>query len=588
MLRKNEPDEEGRPKGLFATLFGTHKNSEEDSVGGDDGLPEEVKPEEPVVIDSYFDIGPETALYQLWRRWNAAAPPPRLSIGTEEEGVLLTGRALEQEKSRVRDTLEREAKKRLAAYLALPVPKPPEEGEPELEQPSLPAQCVTCVSSDWMTAWGFLFPPLAGGADPSLEELGKAMGASHITAGIDSEAVTSMFISKDYFKLRLIARGTPVTEGEDGSIEERYPRQRPQGVQVDELGQVDYRSQSYVQVVQKGEVICDIIPPVPGTDGVRVDGKAIQPRGVKPAKVPKGSNTTISEDGAQLIATMDGHLEYSGSAFQIKPMLEVGNNVDYSTGNIDFRGDVHIRGDIRENFSVRATGTVTVDGLVEAATVEAGGDIVIAKGVLGDNKALLKAKGSVRARYLESCVVYSGDCTYADCIMACQIFSDNAISVTTGRGTVIGGGLTAACRVEAKIIGSKSGRETEITLGALPYVQEEKRNNEIDLEAIKEELAELERQLNYLEAKQGIAGSSGQIAKGRLRKSVLAMKVDKLARRQEELEEMTSDLSQCRLECGTVYPVTKLTIGSSVRNIEQMWTKCTAVYDVREHEIIFL
>lgn len=62
-----------------------------------------------------------------------------------------------------------------------------------------------------------------------------------------------------------------------------------------------------------------------------------------------------------LIATMDGHLEYSNGAFYVRPVLEIRGDVDYSTGNIDFIGDVQIAGDVRENFSVRATGSITVD-----------------------------------------------------------------------------------------------------------------------------------------------------------------------------------------------------------------------------------
>ena len=98
----------------------------------------------------------------------------------------------------------------------------------------------------------------------------------------------------------------------------------------------------------------------------------------------------------RLIATQDGHLTFAHEAFQVSPLLEIQGDVDYSTGNIDFSGDVHICGDVRENFTVHAQGTVTVDGLVEAATVEAGGDLVIARGVVGDGRALLKSNGCVR------------------------------------------------------------------------------------------------------------------------------------------------------------------------------------------------
>lgn len=587
-MSKTEIQEDSHPKGLLGSLLGILRN---DEPGEQPSEPEERPPDEPPEeqgpsTDPCFEIPPDSGLYQLWRKWAPESTPPPLSLGTGEDGAPLAGREVEREKNRVREALEREAQRRLRTLAGLPAKTDPETGEGI--PPKMDAQCFFYVAQNGMAAWCFLYPPIGGGEGQDLEDFGKTMQASHITSGIDAQAVTELLSRRRYFELRLIAIGTPVVEGEDGSILERYPRQRPQSVQMDETGRVDYRAQSYVQGVGKGDVICDVIPPTPGTDGLRVDGKPVKPKAVKPARLPKGSNTALSEDGAHLIATMEGNLEYAGSVFQVKPTLDIAGDIDYSTGNIDFRGDVHIRGDVRENFTVRATGTITIDGLVEAATLEAGGDIIVANGILGDNKALIKSRGTVRARYLENCVVFSGACTIADCIMASRIYSDDCVYVTGGRGTIIGGGVTAARRIEAQIIGSKSGRETEITLGVLPYVQEEKQDNEADLEAMRKELEELDRQLSYLESQQGIAGSSAQLAKSRLRRSVLALKADKLTHRQEELEEMQPDLSQCRLECGTVFPITRLSIGPDMRVIEQLWTKCAAVYDMENREIKFV
>ncbi|MDD3202341.1 MAG: FapA family protein, partial [Pygmaiobacter massiliensis] len=327
-------------------------------------------------------------------------------------------------------------------------------------------------------------------------------------------------------------------------------------------GNVDYRAQSYVQTIKKGDVICDVYAPVEGTPGVMVTGQVIKPPPVKPAVLPRGSNTALDEEGLHLVATMSGHLLYHTNAFQVKSILQVPGNVDYSTGNINFLGDVHIAGDVREKFTVRATGTVTIDGLVEAATVEADGDIIVTKGVLGDNKALLKSKKSVKAKYLENCVVYSGDCTFADCIINSEIYSDQRISVLTGRGTILGGSLTAAGQIEANIIGSQSGRKTEIVLGVLPYVQKEQDDNQGSKEEENKKHADL-----------------------RLRKSVLALKEAKLVKRQQELMEMKVDRARCRLEAGTIYPTTILQIGAAVRKIEEVWKGCTAVYDSQTKDI---
>ena len=71
----------------------------------------------------------------------------------------------------------------------------------------------------------------------------------------------------------------------------------------------------------------------------------------------------------------------------ILPIHEVQGNAELSSGNIDFRGDVVIHGGVESGVKIRATGSITIDGVVEACTLEAGKDIILRSGMLGGNKA---------------------------------------------------------------------------------------------------------------------------------------------------------------------------------------------------------
>ncbi len=566
-------------KNIFQGLLDRITKNQDTPRSGEELLENQQEAEplpEPIPNPSILDVADDGALTRLWQRWAGDIMFPTLSLINEEFGckLNLNEQSLQKECVRLSRWLEQEAKKRLRTL-----------DEAKKKETYIDASCLAYSSVDGLAAWIFLFPPSDEGGQLHVDAIGKALKNGSITTGIDSSVVARLFKEKPYFRLIPVACGTQVTEGEDGRVEERFPREISQEVKVDESGMADYRSVNYVQMVNQGDILCDIIPPKPGQPGLRVDGKVIEPRAVKPAKVPSGSNTTISEDGLHLLATREGHLEYSSGVFQVRPLLEIKGDVDYSIGNIDFRGDVHIHGDVRGNFVVRATGTITIDGLVEAASVEAGGDLIITCGVLGDNKALIKSGGSIRAKYLESCIAYAGKCIFADCIMSSQVFSDDSISVTNGRGTVIGGAMTAARAIKVGMIGSQSGRRTEITLGVLPYVQEKLRNDQASLEIIRQEMETLERELRYLEAQHGIEGSSEKLAKAHLRKSVLAMKESQLVKRRETLEDMTPDLSKCRLECNMVYPVTCVTIQNSIWRTEVVKRRCILSFDTQIGEI---
>ncbi len=665
-------------KGLFSKIFGSISGNPppaEPEQAEVEARPEEHAAEQQMTAPDaphggYDVIKVQGALLEVWNHWSGDYSPPEVSMitGKTMEDLHTDEQMLERERVRLSLQLEQDAKKRLAMVEYSPPEVSMITGKTmedlhtdeqmlerervrlslQLEQDakkrlamvecaeasgqSLNAFCQVYLARSKMLAWSFIFPPAGPEGKMLGESVGKALAQSGVTTGIDSGAVVSIFQEPMYFKLIPIAIGTPPVEGKNGSVTERFPRTIAKEVKVDENGVADYRAGSYVQLIEKDAVICDIELPQPGAPGVRVDGKIIEPKPVKPAHVPAGANTVLAEDGKKLIAAREGHLEFINAgvrvdgkiiepkpvkpahvpagantvlaedgkkliaareghlefindAFQVHAVLEVKGDVDYSTGNIDFPGDVHVCGDIRENFTVRASGSIAVDGIVEAATVEAGGDIVITRGVVGDNRALLRSHGTVRVKYLENCVVYAAKGIYADCIMNAQIFSDDVISVMSGRGSVIGGALTAARLIQARMIGAQSGRRTELRLGVLPYVQSELQNIQEDLRVLEREREQLDKELSYLESKQGLEGSSGKIAKARIRRSVLGIKEQQLNKHKEQLTPMEADIAKCRMECDMVYPGTTLTVGELGWSTRQTRRYCKVVYDIRTGEL---
>jgi len=447
------------------------------------------------------------------------------------------------------------------------------------------------VSGDGMTAWLFLLPPSGNGKHLTVEDGQALLRSAHVTSGVNQSALLAAFTNRTYFCLCPIALGTPPTEGQDGWTEDHFLRNFVRKIGDVDSGTVDYRAQSNVQAIAKDAVICDIRLPVEGTAGLRVDGVAIPPKPVKSAEVPAGSNTALSEDKTALLATIDGVLEFRGGVFNVNNLLNITSDVDYSTGNIDFRGDVTIRGDVREQFSVKATGNITINGLVEAATVEAGGDVIISNGVSGNNQAVIRGT-HVRAKHLESCTVYA-ESLESDYILTSCIFCSDSIQATGSRGAIIGGQVVAANHIKASCIGSQSGRFTEITLGVQPKIREDLLSIQKELVSIRKKAAELTKRSAYLKRRleaqdRPDARSSAEIQSAEEQLVQMAEHGKSLLTRQAELVNELNKLHNCRLECGTVYPGVKLTIGNASRNIETVINHCVAVFDTEEQDIKFV
>lgn len=483
-------------------------------------------------------------------------------------------------------------------------PAPSKESAPP-EEPPAPAappapldvdeQAKIITSEDGLAAWLFLLPPSGNGKRLTPADGQALLQEGRVTVGANAAALSAALTGKPYFRLCPVALGTPPTEGQDGWTADHFSRDFVRCA-VDmadgtEGGMVDYRAMSCVQVIEKDSVICDIHPAVEGTPGVRVDGTSIAPHPVNPASVPAGSNTVFNEDRTQLLAGMSGLLEFRDGCFSVKNLLNINSDVDYSTGNIDFKGDVTIKGDVREQFTVKATGNITINGMVEAATVEAGGDVVISIGVSGNSQAVVRGR-KVRAKHLENCTVYA-ESLESDYILSSRVFCSDSVVAAGSRGSIIGGQIVAVNRIKANSIGSQSGRATEITLGVQPEIREELQANRKELTAIHERAAELLKRATYLKKRMEDQGrpdprSAAEIQAAAEALSQMTEREKALLARQSELMDELSQLTKCRLEGGTVYPGVRMNIGSASRNIETAIHNCVAVFDKEEMDIKFV
>ncbi len=531
-------------KAVFHSVFGRNKEPQTEPVEVQERAVETSPVQETPEPMEWKEIGRlppmEGSLLKLWRLWAGDELHPSLLLtdGLDTERVHIDDEQLERDVERAAELLELNAQRRLRSI---------EELEKKEQTVKLDAQCSVYVAQNKMIAWVFLFPPVGEEGAFSAGEVGRALQLSHVTSGIEAAMLVRIMQEKPFFRWLPIAIGTPVVQGSEGSIHEHYAKELPFEVKIDENGVADYKASNYVRQIMKGDVICDITPSVQGSDGVQIDGKPAKAKPIRELKIPKGNNTELTEDGLHLIASIDGNVEYRNGVYEICPVLVIPGDVDYKVGNVNFNGDIHIKGVVRENFRVTATGAIIVDGLVEAADIDAGGDLLITRGVVGDNRATIRSGGCLRVKFLENCVVHAKESVYADCIMNSEIHSDNSINVLSGRGSVIGGSLTAMERIQARMIGAQSGRRTELTLGVQSF----------DQPAMSEsEEGTAENQPEKLQADGQGASACTQ-----------------------------ADLKRCRLECDIVYPITTLTVRKATWTAKDIKRQCKVIYDVENEKL---
>lgn len=527
------------------------------------------------VDPSCLRLAPDHPIYTLWRMRSETSsdwlPSPSLRLAAPPgQPDILTVDELKKQLSRLLFTVSSTANKRL-------ISSKEKNNEPDSEEehstPDIDAEVVTFVTSGSLTAWFLIYPPIGGGQEVNREMLEQALVENDVSFGINEALLDSLPEDPNrYFHMHLVAQGIPPIHGTDGIIVDLFSRNIRKEAKVSESGKINYMELNLIQNINVGDAICRIVPPSEGEPGTAVSGQEIPQKVGKPATIPQGRNTKLSADGNTLLASLAGRVEYSGKSFQVQPVFEVKGNVDYSTGNINFLGDVDITGDICTGFSVKAIGNVTVGGVVESCRVEAGGNVTIQKGVKGDNHALIHANRCVYAKYLENCSICARELLQSECIINSNVYSDGAVNVDTGRGVIIGGKVRAASTIAAKTIGSKAGSRTVVGVGGMPSA-------EFEHDCLMHEVRELHSLLNLLEQQPDSPAKLKGLPTVRMKLAAAESKLDQYEEMLENLEHQkyTQQHSGHRIVCDTVHSGTEISIGAASMSVKTDIRYCTAV-----------
>lgn len=509
-------------------------------------------------------------LYHMRRQESGYLPTPRLCM--DEDGVV-PAEVVQAERDRLKTLLMAKCAARLRQTKRKPkknAKKKEEEGEEE-DQLVLDAQPCFFFSADKLYAWGIVFPPVGYGVELSREMLYQSLAENGILYGVNSRVIDHLPIDREkYFNLFLAAVGKPAFDGTNGNIVDSFPREPVRVVEVDEFDRVDYTALNLIHNVKQGQEICRLIKPTEGEPGRTVLDTEIPAKAGQSVPLPKGRNTEISEDGTLLVASIAGDVEFTGRSFQVKPVLDIPGNVDFSTGNINFLGDVNIRGDVLSGFTVRAMGNIQVGGVVEAgSSVEAGGDLVVVKGILGDGSTIIRAHRSIFSKYIENSTIYVRENLQTDCIVNSRVYSDGEVLVVSGRGTIIGGRIWAAKRINALTVGARSECRTSVILGGLPCTN-------FEYELVQRELKMLEIEMEKLECQLDTTSKPGLLEKTRMKLSVAELKLKQLESELADIRIETEESNTGRLECGIAYPGTEISFGSETLRLRHEHRKCAA------------
>ncbi len=435
------------------------------------------------------------------------------------------------------------------------------------------------ITPDKMKASIFLTPP-DDGRELKLEEILKALNDHGVKYGLDMETLENISKYPVYNENILVAEGVQPVNGKNGQVKFHFNLKEDRKPTITDDGRVDFRNLDLIKNIKEGEILCSLEPPSKGIPGKNVLGEDIPAKDGKDAVLPKGKNTEISEDGQNLIAAINGQINYIDGKVNVFQNYEVPANVDNSTGNINFIGNVIVRGSVLSGFVIQAGGNVEVGGVVEGATIIAGGDIILRRGMQGHGKGVLKSGGDIIAKYIENSNIEAKMDIKVEAIMHSNVKCGNKLELTGKKGLLVGGTCKVGKEVSAKVIGSYMSTPTDIEVGIDPSLKERYKELKIEIEKIEEDLKKTEQAITILKKFQMLGKLTPEkqelLAKSIRTKVFYTNKIGRLKEESVYIEMKLQEEASGKIKVyGYIYPGTKVSIGTSMLYVKDNLQYCT-------------
>lgn len=330
------------------------------------------------------------------------------------------------------------------------------------------------ISEDSMLATVRFYPPSEGGSRISFNDFLSELRFKKITSGIQMSELQDHFQSSGiYCTDLLVAKGKEPRHGKDARIEYFFNTDLKAQPTLREDGSVDYFNLNVINHCAKGDLLARIIPADEGEYGMNIMGTRIKPRDVKRLSLKYGNHIELSEDKMSIRSGVTGHVMLVEDKVFVSDVYEV-ENVDISTGNIEFEGSVQVNGNVTSNYMVKADGNVVINGVVEGAHIIAGGNIIIARGMNGMSKGNLQAGGNIVAKFIESAtVVAENGYVNTEAILHSHVSAGDEVIVEGKKGFVTGSHVQAGNKIRVKMLGAEMGAPTVVEVGVNPGLKEE-------------------------------------------------------------------------------------------------------------------
>ncbi|MGP4040273.1 DUF342 domain-containing protein [Gracilibacillus sp. D59] len=361
----------------------------------------------------------------------------------------------------------------------------------------------------------------------------------------------------------IIAEGKIPKNGMDGKL---IVKQSTDST-LNEEEKKNFRDVNKIPMVEENDILAQLIPPTDGEPGIDIYNNPVNQKKGKPYKCRSGANVSFNESDQTFIATSDGQLSVGDHIINVYSLYEISGDLSLETGNIEFNGSVMIKGNVPTGFRVTADGDVTVFGIVEAAYINAGGNVLIREGIAGMEKAVVTAGADIEVGYINQAEVSAGkDLKVKTSIMHSICVAQN--NIFCSNGSIIGGSCSAGKMTEVKNVGNLANSKTELTFGISKKVLDrvsDLKQEQKELEVNQQKLRIMGDQLKQKKDAIGELPTKERI--------MLLKQRNMFDKTTDKLQTIKNELTDLQFEIGNYDGMKLIVRGKAYENVELMFGK---------------
>jgi len=266
--------------------------------------------------------------------------------------------------------------------------------------------------------------------------------------------------------------------GHDGKIKFYFETKVTNPGKITEDGSIDFRERGDIPFANKEDLLAVKTPPQEGKTGIDASGATIPADEVVDPVFVAGPGTEMSEDGLSIHAAIDGqpHLDALGT-ISINQELVIPGDVDFETGNIDFKGNIVVKGIIKEGFTIKGMNLTARE--IDGGVIDVSGDLNVSAGI---NDSTISTLGNIYAKFINNSNIMG----FGNIVISKEIIDSNIVlsgSCLNPTGHIISSKIIAKSGIEAGKIGTSSSKPAKLKVGVDKHIKVLKKQINEALEA---------------------------------------------------------------------------------------------------------